>query len=52
MQNITPIPDVNTFLDVVLSRTQRKTPTVIRSGFKVCKHFQFNYRIRVVALEF
>ncbi|EPX74205.1 GTP binding protein Nog1 [Schizosaccharomyces octosporus yFS286] len=36
-KNISPIPDVNTFLDVVLSRTQRKTPTVIRSGFKISR---------------
>ncbi|EEB09718.1 GTP binding protein Nog1 [Schizosaccharomyces japonicus yFS275] len=36
-KNISPIPDVNTFLDVVLSRTQRKTPTVIRAGFKISR---------------
>lgn len=25
------------FLDVILSKTQRKTPTVIRSGFKISR---------------
>lgn len=34
-KNIDPVPDASQFLDIVLSRTQRKTPTVIRSGFKI-----------------
>lgn len=31
------MPTVNEFLDIVLSRTQRKLPTQIRSGFKISR---------------
>ncbi|ORY82619.1 nucleolar GTP-binding protein 1 [Protomyces lactucae-debilis] len=41
---IQPIPNVGDFLDIVLSRTQRKTPTVIRSGFKISRIRDFYAR--------
>lgn len=34
-KDIPVIPNSNEFLDVILNRTQRKTPTVIRPGFKI-----------------
>ena len=34
-KGIVKIPDSNELMDIVLSKTQRKTPTVIRSGFKI-----------------
>ena len=39
-QELTPfiyLPRFLQFLDVILSKTQRKTPTVIRSGFKISR---------------
>ncbi|BFZ56229.1 Nucleolar GTP-binding protein 1 [Savitreella phatthalungensis] len=41
---IQPIPNATDFLDIVLSRTQRKTPTVIRSGFKISRIRNFYAR--------
>lgn len=34
-KDIPVIPNANEFQDIVLNRTQRKTPTVIRAGFKI-----------------
>lgn len=34
-KDIAVVPTANEFLDVVLNRTQRKTPTVIRPGFSI-----------------
>ncbi|KPV76956.1 uncharacterized protein RHOBADRAFT_31374 [Rhodotorula graminis WP1] len=36
-KQIAPVPTAQEFLDVILSKTQRKTPTVIRSGFKISR---------------
>ncbi|KTW25589.1 hypothetical protein T552_03450 [Pneumocystis carinii B80] len=36
-KSITHIPSSKEFLDIVLSKTQRKTPTVIRPGFKISR---------------
>lgn len=41
---IQPIPNVNDFIDIVLSRTQRKLPTVIRAGFKISRIRNFYAR--------
>ncbi|KAM0792868.1 hypothetical protein ACM66B_002631 [Microbotryomycetes sp. NB124-2] len=41
---IAPVPSAAQFLDVVLSSTQRKTPTVIRSGFKITRIRSFYMR--------
>jgi nucleolar GTP-binding protein len=35
LKAIAPVPTSADFLDIVLSKTQRKTPTVIHKGF-VC----------------
>ncbi|ANB11960.1 Nog1p [Sugiyamaella lignohabitans] len=43
-KDIPTIPNANEFLDVVLNRTQRKTPTVIRAGFKITRIRAFYMR--------
>lgn len=34
-KSIKPVPTATDFVDVVLSSTQRRTPTVIHPGFKI-----------------
>lgn len=34
-KSIQKIPDCTELIDIALSKTQRKTPTVIRKGFKI-----------------
>ncbi|KAF3919293.1 hypothetical protein ABW21_db0200263 [Orbilia brochopaga] len=41
---IAPVPTSQEFLDIVLSRTTRKTPTVIRAGFKISRIRAFYLR--------
>lgn len=36
-KDIAPVPTSQEFLDIVLSRTQRRLPTQIRSGFKISR---------------
>jgi nucleolar GTP-binding protein len=36
-KDIPPVPTSDEFLDIVLSRTQRRLPTQIRSGFKISR---------------
>ena len=36
-KEIAPVPSSQEFLDIVLSRTQRRLPTQIRSGFKISR---------------
>lgn len=36
-KEIAPVPTHQEFLDIVLSRTQRRLPTQIRSGFKITR---------------
>jgi len=36
-KDIPPVPTTQEFLDIVLSRTQRRLPTQIRSGFKMSR---------------
>lgn len=43
-KDIPTIPNSTEFLDVVLNRTQRKTPTVIRPGFKISRIRAFYMR--------
>lgn len=43
-KDIPVIPNSTEFLDVVLNRTQRKTPTVIRPGFKISRIRAFYMR--------
>ena len=42
--SIAPVPTANDFLDIVLSKTQRKTPTVIHPGFKITRIRAFYMR--------
>ncbi|KAJ2539479.1 Nucleolar GTP-binding protein 1, partial [Coemansia sp. RSA 1853] len=41
---IAPVPDATDFLDIVLSKTQRKTPTVVHPGYKITRIRQFYMR--------
>jgi NOG1 N-terminal helical domain len=43
-KNIEPVPSGSDFLDIVLSRTQRRLPTVIRPGFKISRIRSFYAR--------
>ncbi|CAG8518730.1 5263_t:CDS:10 [Ambispora leptoticha] len=43
-KRIQPVPAANDFLDIVLSRTQRKTPTVIHKSYKIGRIRQFYMR--------
>jgi nucleolar GTP-binding protein len=43
-KTITKIPDASQLMDITLSKTQRKTPTVIRAGFKISRIRKFYMR--------
>lgn len=43
-KDIPTVPNSNDLLDIVLNRTQRKTPTVIRAGFKITRIRAFYMR--------
>lgn len=43
-KDIPTVPSTNDMLDIVLNRTQRKTPTVIRAGFKITRIRAFYMR--------
>lgn len=43
-KDISTVPSSNDLLDIVLNRTQRKTPTVIRPGFKITRIRAFYMR--------
>lgn len=43
-KDIPSVPSSNDMLDIVLNRTQRKTPTVIRPGFKITRIRAFYMR--------
>lgn len=43
-KKIAPIPDANEMIDIVLTRTQRKTPTVIHPGYKITRIRNFYMR--------
>ncbi|KAI6021588.1 P-loop containing nucleoside triphosphate hydrolase protein [Pisolithus microcarpus] len=44
LKAISPVPTATDFLDIVLSRTQRKTPTVIHKNFKISRIRSFYMR--------
>lgn len=43
-KRMSPVPSVNDFLDIVLSKTQRKTPTVIHKGYAITRIRSFYMR--------
>lgn len=43
-KSIAPIPDANKLIDIVLSKTNRKTPTEIRANFKITRIRKFYMR--------
>lgn len=44
LKAIAPVPTANDFLDIVLSKTQRKTPTVIHKNFQISRIRKFYMR--------
>ncbi|KAF8750862.1 the biogenesis of the 60S ribosomal subunit [Rhizoctonia solani] len=44
LKAIAPVPTANDFLDIILSKTQRKTPTVIHKNFKISRIRNFYMR--------
>ncbi|KAH9978909.1 GTP binding protein 4 [Lactifluus volemus] len=44
LKTIAPVPTAADFLDIVLSKTQRKTPTVIHKNFKISRIRNFYMR--------
>ncbi|KIJ99844.1 hypothetical protein K443DRAFT_679677 [Laccaria amethystina LaAM-08-1] len=44
LKSIAPVPTAADFLDIVLSKTQRKTPTVIHKNFKISRIRNFYMR--------
>ncbi|KAG8943730.1 Nucleolar GTP-binding protein 1 [Tulasnella sp. 424] len=44
LKGIAPVPSANDFLDIVLSKTQRKTPTEIHKNFKISRIRSFYMR--------
>jgi nucleolar GTP-binding protein len=36
-KKIQVVPPANEFIDIVLSKTQRKTPTVVHKHYKICR---------------
>lgn len=43
-KTITVVPSAKTFIDVILSKTQRKTPTVIHKGYNISRIRKFYMR--------
>lgn len=43
-KNIEPIPSATSFIDAILSKTQRKTPTVVHPGYKITRIRKFYMR--------
>lgn len=43
-KSIAPIPDATKLIDIVLSKTNRKTPTEIRANFKIVRIRKFYMR--------
>lgn len=43
-KSLTPVPSAKDFIDVILSKTQRKTPTVVHRGYKISRIRSFYIR--------
>jgi len=43
-KKIQPVPKSNDFIDIVLTRTQRKTPTVVHPGYQISRIREFYMR--------
>jgi len=43
-KSIQPVPSGSDFIDIVLTRTQRKTPTVVHAGWKISRIRSFYMR--------
>ena len=44
LKEIKTVPPADSFIDIVLSRTQRKTPTVVHPGYKITRIRNFYTR--------
>lgn len=52
LKAIAPVPTANDFLDIVLSKTQRKTPTVCLNHYHQRKKTKFSCRKQVIHKNF
>lgn len=43
-KKIATVPDAKTFVDIVLTRTQRKTPTIVHKGYNITTLRKFYMR--------
>ncbi|KAK9991681.1 hypothetical protein SO802_026666, partial [Lithocarpus litseifolius] len=43
-KNITVVPNGKDFIDIILSRTQRQTPTVVHKSYAISRLRQFYMR--------
>ncbi|CAN0226388.1 unnamed protein product, partial [Phaeothamnion confervicola] len=43
-KKLAPVPDADSFVDIILTRTQRRTPTVIHPGYKISRIRSFYMR--------
>lgn len=43
-KKITPVPNAKSFVDIVLTRTQRKTPTIVHKGYAITTLRRFYMR--------
>ena len=43
-KKIQPVPSANEFIDIILSKTQRKTPTVVHKGYQISRIRSFYMR--------
>lgn len=43
-KSITAVPSMKEFIDIILSKTQRKTPTVVHRHYKICRIRSFYMR--------
>lgn len=45
-KKLQPVPAASDFIDIVLTRTQRKTPTVVHPGYKISRIRYVGGRVR------
>jgi GTP1/Obg family GTP-binding protein len=51
-KDIQPVPTSQEFLDIVLSRTQRRLPTQIRAGFQISRIRSMPPNVSTIILPF
>ncbi|EOD04385.1 hypothetical protein EMIHUDRAFT_466218 [Emiliania huxleyi CCMP1516] len=49
-KKIETVPTAKDFIDVILSKTQRKTPTVVHPGYNIVKYTHMNYHDKLTQI--